>query len=228
MAPSVPADIQQDAVATYKAVAPFTRTSLENVAALCSAVGYVVRNEIPGAIVECGVWKGGSMMAVAATLLRLGDTDRDLYLFDTFEGMPPPGSQDVYFTGEAASDLLRSEKAAERLRALAPLNDVQRNLVAVGYPVNRLHFVKGRVEETIPAQAPQEIALLRLDTDWYESTRHELVHLYPRLVRRGVLIVDDYGAWLGARQAVDEYLDENRLALLLNRIDESARIAVKP
>jgi O-methyltransferase len=88
--------------------------------------------------------------------------------------------------------------------------------------------VEGRVEETLPAEAPQGIALLRLDTDWYASTKHELVHLYPRLVSGGVLILDDYGYWQGARQAVDEYIGANDVHLLLNRIDHTARIAVKP
>jgi O-methyltransferase len=80
----------------------------------------------------------------------------------------------------------------------------------------------------VPRSAPEVIALLRLDTDWYASTKHELLHLYPRLTQSGVLIIDDYGHWQGARKAVDEYVEENRLPLLLNRIDETGRIAVKP
>jgi hypothetical protein len=84
------------------------------------------------------------------------------------------------------------------------------------------------VEETVPERAPERIGLLRLDTDWYESTRHELEHLYPRLVPGGVLIVDDYGHYEGARRAVDEYLDASREAVLLNRIDYTGRVAVKP
>ena len=98
-------------------------------------------------------------------------------------------------------------------------------LAETAYP--RVEFVQGRVENTLPAAAPPEIAVLRLDTDWYESTRHELEHLYPRLVDGGVLIVDDYGYWQGARQAVDEYFGETGEAILLNRIDDTGRIAVK-
>ena len=94
-------------------------------------------------------------------------------------------------------------------------------------PTPGVEFVQGRVENTLPAAAPPEIAVLRLDTDWYESTRHELEHLYPRLVDGGVLIVDDYGYWQGARQAVDEYFGETGEAILLNRIDDTGRIAVK-
>lgn len=99
-------------------------------------------------------------------------------------------------------------------------------LFATGYPQERLHFVRGRVEDTLPEQAPERIALLRLDTDWYESTHHELVHLYPRLADRGVLIVDDFGHWDGARRAVEEYFADQP-PLLLHRTDYTARIAIK-
>jgi hypothetical protein len=98
---------------------------------------------------------------------------------------------------------------------------------STGYPDQRLHFIRGTVEETIPGAAPSRLALLRLDTDWYESTRHELLHLYPRLADGGVLIVDDYGHWEGARRAVDEYFAEHPPLPLLARVDYTARIAVK-
>lgn len=97
---------------------------------------------------------------------------------------------------------------------------------ASGYPTERLHFVQGAVEATIPARVPERIALLRLDTYWYDSTLHELVHLYPRLEPGGVLLVDDYGEWYGCRTAVDEYF-ATRSPLLLNRVDRGGRIAVK-
>ena len=96
-----------------------------------------------------------------------------------------------------------------------------------GYPAEKIQYIKGKVEDTIPQQVPEEIALLRLDTDWYESTRHELIHLFPRLVKGGILIIDDYGYWKGARRAVDEYFEENKVQILLSRMDETGRIAVK-
>jgi hypothetical protein len=98
---------------------------------------------------------------------------------------------------------------------------------STGYPSDLINYVEGKVEETIPVNAPDQISLLRLDTDWYESTKHELIHLYPRLVEGGVLIIDDYGHWQGARRAVDEYIEENNLPLLLCRIDYTGRITVK-
>ena len=89
-------------------------------------------------------------------------------------------------------------------------------------------MVKGKVEDTLPGHAPDHIAVLRLDTDWYASTKHEMEHLYPRLARGGVLIIDDYGHWAGSRQAVDEYLAEHGIHLLLNRTDYTGRMALKP
>jgi hypothetical protein len=195
--------------------------------ALVRAVEYVARRDVPGAIVECGVWRGGSMMAAALTLLRLGVTDRDLYLFDTFSGMTEPTADDRMPSGEPASVELARSQADSNIWAIASLEDVRSAVLGVGYPEERIHFVEGPVEETLPAGAPELISLLRLDTDWYSSTKHELVHLYPRLADAGVLILDDYGFWEGARKAVDEYFSEDASPLLLNRIDETARVGVK-
>ena len=205
----------------------FTMTSPERVVHLARSVEYVVRNRIPGSIVECGVWRGGSMMCVAYTLLNLGVTDRDLYLFDTYEGMPPPDEVDVLYDGTPAANVLATSKKTSLYWAYAALEEVRRNMSRTGYPPERLHFVQGKVEDTIPAQAPDDIALLRLDTDWYSSTLHELTHLYPRLHRNGALIIDDYGWWQGARQAVDEYLRDLEFAPLLHRIDETGRACIK-
>jgi hypothetical protein len=226
----LPHDLDPDIHRTIDAVRGHTMTSALRIAALCEAIRYVVESRIAGDIVECGVWKGGSMMAAALTLLRLGDATRDLFLFDTFEGMTRPSNRDISFRGQTAQDFLsvgeRTDPAS--MLCIAPLEEVRKAMLGTGYDAARVHFVKGRVEDTIPAQAPERIALLRLDTDWYESTRHELEHLFPRLVPGGVLIIDDYGHWQGAREAVDEYLAKYRVPLLLHRIDYSARCAVKP
>jgi O-methyltransferase len=226
--PDFPPDFSDHDIAEHQAVAERTMTSPERTYALRNAVRYVHRTRRPGAIVECGVWKGGSMMSVARTLLELGAGDRELYLFDTFEGMSEPTDKDKMYTGQDAAMLLEGRDKEERLWAYASLEDVRRAVLGVGYDAERIHFVKGKVEDTLPDAAPEQIALLRLDTDWYESTLHELVHLYPRLVPGGVLIIDDYGHWQGARQAVDEYMAEHEMPLLLNRVDYTARIAVKP
>jgi O-methyltransferase len=212
---------------TLAAVRRHTMTTPERIVALVRGVEYIVSAEIPGEVVECGVWRGGSMMAVARTLLQLGVSDRELYLYDTFEGMPDATDADVSIFHDVASERLAEAQRDDPLVCYAPFDVAYEGLKSTGYPMDRVHLTKGRVEETIPGEAPEHIALLRLDTDWYESTKHELVHLYPRLHERGVLIIDDYGHWQGARQAVDEYLGANNIQLLLNRIDYSGRIAIK-
>jgi hypothetical protein len=208
-------------------------THHSRVESLIQAVRYIDRYRIPGAIVECGVWRGGSMHAVAHTLLRRGVTDRDLYLFDTFTGMTAPTERDVRIhQGKHADELLGGKGPgpmawARPGRFVATLDDVKEGFAALDYPVDRVHFVPGRVEDTVPLQAPDDIAILRLDTDWYESTKHELTHLYKRLAPGGVLIIDDYGTWQGSKEATDEFLDETGEPLLLTRVAR-ARIAVKP
>lgn len=223
----LPPDIDDDARAIIETVLPFSMTSPERILALRDAVRHVCRHGIDGDIVECGVWRGGSMMAAALTMLECG-ARRRIHLFDTFEGMPPPAAADRDLTGVSAATLLAAEqRESGDTWAYSPLDQVRANLRSTGYPAELVRFVPGRVEETIPEAAPERIAVLRLDTDWYESTRHELEHLYPRLAVGGVLIVDDYGHWQGARRAVDEYLAASGARLLLSRIDYTGRMAVK-
>jgi hypothetical protein len=219
------ADFSAETVEVIRRVKPHTKTSAEAIDALCSATKHIARTGTPGAIVECGVWKGGSMLAAALTLAGEGDTERDLYLYDTFAAeMPPATDADVrILDGLEGSNPVAIELAGQ------PTADRARALVATsGYPVERIHVVQGLVEETIPLQAPETIALLRLDTDWYESTLHELQELYPRLSRGGILIVDDYGHWAGARRAVDEYFARLQAAPYLARVDYTVRLGVKP
>jgi O-methyltransferase len=220
------ADFSTEEKKTIALVKPFTMTGVERIAALMNAVTYLITNRIPGDFVECGVWRGGSMMAVALTLLAHKDTSRTLYLYDTFEGMPAPTERDVSHEGTSARSQLERDPQGTGVWCYAGLEDVQANLVSTGYPRDKIRFIKGKVQDTIPQVLPAHLALLRLDTDWYESTRHELNHLYPLLDPKGVLIVDDYGHWRGQRQAVDEYFREQKRQVYLHRIDYSARIAV--
>lgn len=207
---------------------PYTTTSAQRIMAVCDAVEYVVRNGIPGDFVECGVWKGGSSMAAALTYLRLGKTDINLRLYDTYEGMSEPTAADVTLASrKSAKELLAASNRDAPIWCYSPYGEVEANLSSTGYPKEHIHLIKGKVEDTIPSQAPDAISVLRLDTDWYESTKHELVHLFPRLSPGGVLILDDYGFWAGARKAVDEYIAEQNLQILLGRIDYTGRIAVK-
>ena len=192
-------------------------------------VEHVVAARVPGALVECGVWRGGSMMAVALTLQRLGATDRDLYLFDTYTGRTEPTAEDVdsAYDGFGLKAMWNRRRRGEMNWIGVPKEEVAAAMAETGYPAERIHLVEGPVEQTVPAQAPERIALLRLDTDWYQSTRHEMEHLYPRLERGGVLVLDDYGHYEGARRAVDEHLAATGEQLLLNRIDYTGRIAIR-
>lgn len=214
--------------AVHEGSAPYSMGTSERLYALYQAVRYVEQRAIPGAIVECGVWRGGSAMACALTLRQTGGLQRPLYLYDTFAGMPEPGGRDVDFRGRVAHATWRRLRTGDANEwCLATLDEVRANLLSTGHPEERLHFVRGKVEDTIPGEAPERIALLRLDTDWYESTYHELVHLYPRLAPGGVLIVDDYGFWRGSREATDQYFKEQGVTMLLTRLDHSARMGVK-
>ena len=206
----------------------YVMTSLERQYALWNAIQYLDQKAVEGAIVECGVWRGGSMMLAARTLLSGESTGRELWLYDTFEGMTEPGEWDVSANGRRMTDIWeRSDRPSDELFSRASISEVRENIVGTGYPMEKVTFVQGPVEETIPGQTPDSIALLRLDTDWYESTRHELLHLWPLLAPGGVLLIDDYGAFLGARKAVDEFFADREDAPLLHRIDSSGRIAVK-
>lgn len=210
---------------TFRMARPFTMTSRERLFELMNATRYVTRHGIPGAFVECGVWKGGSVLTILRTLAAERVTDRDVFLYDTFEGMTRPGEHDgaeelqIYEktrTADGGADFCRS--GTEEVRA---------NIGKAGYPADRIRFVKGKVEDTIPGAMPERIALLRLDTDWYESTKHELVHMYPRLAPGGVLIIDDYGTWQGSRKATDEYFEGLKKPYYLHKIDEASRILIK-
>lgn len=222
LAPATPAETE-----IYRRVQPYTMTSPERVIAAIRAVDYIVDHGIGGDIVECGVWRGGSMMAMAHALLLRGEARRTLYLYDTFSGMSVPSSRDVQFDGVPADALLASSGKDTYLWAVAGLDEVCRNLETTGYPMDQVRFVVGPVEETIPRTLPESIAILRLDTDWYESTRHELLHLYPVLAENGVLIVDDYGHWRGSKEATDEYFAPLESCPSFHRIDYTGVLALK-
>jgi O-methyltransferase len=207
-----------------------TMTSVERMHALWEAVRYVHQRRIEGDVVECGVWRGGSSMLAALTLMRLGDTSRRLYLYDTFSGMSEPTERDYNLLERVPMtrvwDSIRGDRDAP-VMAYASLDEVKANMARTEYPPDRVVYVEGRVEDTVPATVPDRVAILRLDTDWYESTRHELEHFWPLVAPGGVLFIDDYGHWAGARDAVDEFFAARPDAPLLVRVDTTGRIAVK-
>jgi len=205
----------------------FSLTSIERQWALISSIRYLNVAGIEGDIVECGVWRGGSMM-LAKDLCTDSPIARRIHLYDTFAGMSEPTDDDVSHVERPAWETYRATRRETHTDwAYASLEEVTENFRRAQLLDDSVVFVKGKVEETLADThtLPQRIALLRLDTDWYESTKLELEVLYPRLVPGGVLIIDDYGHWAGARRAVDEYFRND--PVLLNRIDYTARLVVR-
>lgn len=224
-----PRDIDTNNIDIIKTVQPFTMIGANRILAQLEAVSYIEQYNIPGDIVECGVWAGGSMMSLALKLKQLGNETRSLYLYDTYEGMTVPTEHDVDLAGRKAVDIFNTQQnnGVTANWCCADINTVQQNMLSTGYQPEKFVFSKGDVLQTIPQTVPQQISLLRLDTDWYESTYHELTHLYPLLVKHGILILDDYNFWAGSRKAVDQYFKENNIQMFLQRIDSSGAIGIK-
>jgi O-methyltransferase len=200
------------------------------------AVKYVVTAGIAGDLVECGVYQGRQVLMMAETLTALGVTDRDIYLYDTFAGQIKPTAEDFKDRdnpeASARANLKRWEKGqmtgASKEWKVATVDEVRANVYRSRYPRERFHFIEGDVLETLAVDRHARIAVLRLDTDWYESTRHELERLYHRLAVGGVLIIDDYGRWRGCRKAVDAFFDRlGPRAPMLVRTGGSERLCIK-
>jgi O-methyltransferase len=193
----------------------YTMVDLHNLHALYQAIHYIVKNHIPGC-----------MMFAAQALMSLGDTGRDLWLFDTFAGMSAPSPIDKKHGTKSALEVWGSTLQDDKSSwCYSSLHEVQENMYGTGYPKERLHFIKGDVAKTLTKQDVGTISLLRLDTDWYESTKLELEILFPKIAKEGVLIVDDYGTWDGAKKACDDYFMDKHL--LLARMDHTARMGLK-
>ena len=211
-------------------VSDLTMTSPERIVTLVRAIQYIEKNNLAGDVVECGVWKGGSVGACLLTLISSNNLKRNIWLYDTYEGMNEPSDYDIDINGKSASERMALEyRETSWVWAKAQLELVRKNVYKFGYPIEKIKFIKGLVEETLNSnEIPEKISLLRLDTDWYESTKIELEILFPRLVSGGALIIDDYGHWNGCRKAVDEYFDSLKFSPFSNRIDYTGRLIIKP
>jgi len=224
-------DMDKQFSALYRQSIECTAASAERLYALYLAIRYLAAARVPGDIVECGVWRGGNCMLAALSLMALGDPSRQIWLYDTFSGMTEPTDRDRDVYGGAARDMRRESFSDEGRPApfqfVASVEDVRENMEKTGFPEDRVRYVEGRVEDTLPTVRPERIALLRLDTDWYQSTAHSMRHLYPLLAPGGVLLLDDYGDWPAVREAVHECLDDLGEVVLLHRIDHTGRIAIR-
>lgn len=210
----------------YQKCKPYSITSVPMMYSMYLATQNISKNKINGAIVECGVWRGGNIMLSASLLVSQKDTDRPLFLYDTFEcEWESPTKKDGLIYSDTPMAARSKKNAAYRFGT--SFRQVAKVLASTGYPKKRTVLVKGFVQDTIPKTIPETIALLRLDTDFFESTYHELSHLYPRLAVGGILLIDDYGKYKGATEAVDKYFRENKIKMLLNRIELQGRMGVK-
>ena len=226
----LPIEASPEETELISSLRPYTMTSAERIWSLLHAVRYVVDEGIPGDFVECGVWRGGSVMAMAYQLSRMGVSERRIWLYDTFAGMTDPTIEDVEAaSGTSAAQMLASTEVGDgnNVWCVAGRSDVERNVASTPYPFGNFIFVEGDVGQTLHRSAPHSISLLRLDTDWYESTRLSLEVLYPRLVVGGVCILDDYGHWEGARKAVDDYFAAQSYRPFMHPIDFSGRLFIK-
>lgn len=191
---------------------------------LIKSLHYINQNKLEGDIVECGIWRGGNLfLAKKIQDLYYKNIKRTFYGYDTFEGMPEPSVYD----GEKIVQIYKNFlKKGERWTE-ASLDDVENSIKKLFLSLDDFNLVKGKVEDTLinKKNLPSKISLLRLDTDFYESTKVELEILYPLLVQKGVLIIDDYGDFIGCRKAVDDYFF-NKNVLMIS-IDKSCRIIIK-
>lgn len=170
-------------------------------------------------------------MRMALTMLEEGESDRTIWMYDTYTGMTSPTPEDNRVdSGEHASKWFNQFKTGKDTSTwcLGPKEAVRENMQKTGYPIDKIHIVEGRVEDTLPKEAPEQIALLRLDTDWYTSTKIELETLLPKLSPGGVLIIDDYDFWTGSQKATDDYLAAHNKTLLLTPVGGGAVFAIVP
>jgi O-methyltransferase len=200
----------------YRKIRPYTMCSNARLHGLYRAVRHVVCHDVPGDIVECGSARGGSAALMALTLQQLG-AHRNLWLFDTFEGLPAPTSNDPdydianLFTGTCVGTVENVRQLFHRLNVDSGVN-----------------FVKGLFQETLRASQVLQIAVLHIDGDWHESVKVCLDEFYDKVVPGGVIQFDDYGYWKGARRAIDEFFEKRRISPKLVRLDYSGRFLIKP
>jgi predicted O-methyltransferase YrrM len=200
----------------YRLIRPYTSCSTARLRGLERAIKYAIDRQIPGDVVECGTALGGSAAFMGLTLNRL-NSNRQLWVFDTFEGLPPPTAADPdydrakFWTGKCRGELSEVENLFQQCGIL-----------------ERSRLIKGLFQDTLPVAEVEKIAVLHVDGDWYESVKSCLEHLYDRVSPGGVIQIDDYGHWAGARKAVTEFFQHRQIDPKLHYLDYTGRQFVKP
>ena len=223
------AEISKPELEILKNISDYSMSTPANHWAIVQSIKHIKNNSIKGDLVECGVWKGGNLI-LFKKLIDQYKLDKIIFAFDTFEGMPKPSSEDYDLKDIEAEKIYNSYKNKDIKWCYSALEEVKENIFKF-YPNSKesFKFIEGKVENTLnkPENLPDEISLLRLDTDFYESTKIELEILYPKLSSGGVLIIDDYGHWKGSKKAVDEYFNLKESFLWFHRIDYASRLYIK-
>jgi hypothetical protein len=203
----------------------YSMTNFERMWSLIQSFHHVRQESLVGDFVECGVWKGGNIILLKK-LIEKFNLKKNIYGFDTFEGMVEPTFYDLNYNNKSAKKMFDEHKKKDIGFAMCSLDDVKKN-IKKNTKTDNIFLIKGKVENTLKykKKLPKKISILRLDTDFYQSTKIELEILFPRLVKGGVLIVDDYGFWKGAKKAVDEYFCDYRQ--FMHYVDHSCRLLIK-
>ena len=231
----IPVELAEDEkkLIAYVLKNDLTLVSRERLFATLMSCKYVLENNLEGDFVECGVWRGGNSI-IAAGIFKLYNSSKKVYLYDTFQGMTAPTEADIeLYGGHTARERLYADKLDKNKKwtrntwAYASIDDVKTNFSNFGLLSENVEFIQGDILQTLDKTIPDKISVLRLDTDWYESTKKELDVLYKRIVSNGVLMIDDYGHWGGSKKAVDEYFKENNNRPFLQYIDYSGRLGIK-
>ena len=224
---NLPVEIEDNIKDIIKVCSKYSMTGEKRMYLLSEAIKEVKRQNLEGDFLECGIWKGGNII-LFKKLNILYNLKKNIYAYDTFEGMPASNEFDKDYNENFASDLMSKEEKNSNLNNIhcySPYEEVVNN-ISKYVEVSNIKFIKGKVEETLleNINIPKKISILRLDTDFYSSTKIELEVLYNRLVKGGILIIDDYGHWKGARKAVDEFFNGKEW---LHYVDYTCRYIIK-
>lgn len=237
-------DYQEEAGKIIERIRPYTMLSYESLITLYQQVRWSELNFIPGDFVECGIWKGGAVGLMAQTNLFFGKNERHIHCFDIFDNICEP---DPKIDGEWAiqqASILSGRPPESFTGALKPVKNIYAShggactleevkmLIEnkIGYPKEYLHYYKGWFQDTLPvnSRSIKEIALLRIDADWYASTKICLEYLYDKVVPGGFIIIDDYGTYDGCRKAVDEWITARGKKVFLHHASKDTRYWIKP
>lgn len=241
--PNIPSDLltpdKMGFMDLYRQIRPFTMLSTLSALAVYDACTYLVRNNIEGDVVFTGAWRGGATYLATSLLTQYEDTSRDIYIYDTFDWTwPAPSIEDFRYQGRthrATESFVRMQRQLAKNQGWVQKQMLEKEQVASllshsGYPDTKLFLLEGFTEDSFISNQvpkPSKVAFSHLDTDFYFSTKSELEFLYPRLNKKGLMIVDDYGTENGATKALDEYFAEEEHRPFFHRIDYQGVLLLK-